>query len=199
MKPVRPTVGRVVLSPELLDELRQTLRVRLLTGPTPRISQYKGNGPLGAWVRVTAARIALELKEASERRGISDSAVLDALAATGSSPELTAAKIQHRQLFRAELERCFQDLEPRDKTLLRMHFLHDMSIDEMGRILRVHRATVARWLVALRRRIFDQLCDRLAIQISSGSEINSLIRLVHSDIELSVHRLLDTSKSQTGR
>src|SRR5262245_18604472 len=39
------------------DEIKQTLRVRLLMpdGPTaPRISQYTGQGPLGAWLRAAA-------------------------------------------------------------------------------------------------------------------------------------------------
>jgi hypothetical protein len=44
----------------MADELRQTLRVRLLAGPSPKIASYKGSGPLSGWVRVVATRIALE-------------------------------------------------------------------------------------------------------------------------------------------
>jgi RNA polymerase sigma-70 factor, ECF subfamily len=190
---VHPTVGRRPLVPEMLDELRQTLRVRLLTGPSPKIGRYKGSGPLGAWVRVTAARIALELKKASEHRTTSDSAVTDALVAAETGPELVAAKLQHRDLFRTELECCFRNLEPRDRTLLRLHFLHGMSMDQMGTVLRVHRATVARWMVALRRQIVEHLCAALEVQIQGGSAVKSLIRLVWDDIELSVDRLLDTA------
>ena len=154
-------------APDQLDELRQTLRVRLLTGPAPKIRQYKGNGPLGAWIRVTAARIALELQEATSRRGrdLGSDAAMNALVASDGSPELMAAKAQHREMFGRELQRCFRDLDEQEKTLLRMHYLHDMGIDEMSGILRVHRATVARWLVALRKRIFDQLCGRLQVQL----------------------------------
>jgi RNA polymerase sigma-70 factor (ECF subfamily) len=194
---IRPTLGRVILNPELLDELRQALRVRLLIGPAPRIVQYRGTGPLGTWVRVAAARLALKLKTASDRRSTSDAVVLDALVAAGTDPELASAKTQHREMFCTELERCFENLEPREKTLLRMHFLHDMSIDEMGTILRVHRATVARWLVALRRQILASLSKRLSLHIRSGSEVNSLIRLVRSDVEISVRRLLGGSTSGT--
>lgn len=189
---IRPTIGRAPLAPEMLDELRQTLRVRVLTGPSPKIGHYKGSGPLGVWVRVTATRIALELKAASARPTTSDSAVMDALVAAQTSPELAAAKLQHRDLFRTQLENCLRELAPREKALLRLHFLDRLSIDQMGIILRVHRSTVARWLIALRRRIVEQLCARMAIEIRSGSAIESLIRSVWDDIELSVDRLLET-------
>lgn len=194
---IRSGPGRMSLRPDQLDELRQTLRVRLLTGQPngqpPKIQQYKGNGPLGAWVRVTTARIALELRENAGRqaaRDLGSDAAINALVASDGNPELMAAKTQHRDLFRQEIGRCFAELDERDKALLRMHYLHEMSIDDMGNILRVHRATVARWLVALRQRIFDQLCERLQLQIPSGTAVRSLIRLVRADIDVSVDRAL---------
>src|SRR5688572_22096680 len=45
-------LGRVALTTHEEDELRQQLRVKLLVGPHPKILEYKGSGPLGAWVRV---------------------------------------------------------------------------------------------------------------------------------------------------
>jgi RNA polymerase sigma-70 factor, ECF subfamily len=188
---VRPTLGRVALDPHSTDELRQTLRVRLLTGAAPRIGQYGGYGPLGAWVRVAAARVALELKEA-ERRDRGDAEVVDKLVSSGGDAELLVAKLQHKDALSAALEESFTGLAAREKTLLRMHFLEQMTIDEMGVVFRVHRATVARWLVGIRHRILRQLCTKMSMDLdTSASEINSLIRLVRSDIELSVRRLLE--------
>jgi RNA polymerase sigma-70 factor (ECF subfamily) len=193
IRSLRPSVSRTALRPEQLDELRQMMRVRLLTGATPKIRQYKGNGPLAAWIRVTAARVALELQEATSRRGrdLGSDAAMNALVATDASPELMAAKAQHRELFGRELQRCFRELDEQEKTLLRMHYLHDMGIDEMSGILRVHRATVARWLVALRKRIFEQLCARLQIKLQSGTAIRSLIRLVRSELDINVRHALE--------
>lgn len=197
VRSLRPSVSRTPLRPDQLDEVRQTLRVRLLTGPTPKIRQYKGNGPLGAWIRVTAARIALELQEATSRRGrdLGSDAAMNALVASDASPELMAAKAQHRELFKLELQRCFRELDEQEKTLLRMHYLHDMGIDDMCGILRVHRATVARWLVALRKRIFEQLCSRLQLRLHSGTAIRSLMRLVRSELDINVRHALDGGAS----
>jgi RNA polymerase sigma-70 factor (ECF subfamily) len=188
---IRSAAARVSLPADMLDELEQSLRVRLLAGPSPRIALYRGAGPLGAWVRVTASRLALELKQAAGRQPDGDWQVVEALAASGADPELAAAREQHRETFQAELERCFVDLPPRERALLRMHFLHRMGLDQIASVLKVHRVTVSRWMAAARRRIFTRLCARLSLHVDRSSEMASLIRLLRSDIEVSIHRLLD--------
>ena len=188
---LRPNIARVALGPEQLDELRQRLRVRLLTGPRPRIASYQGHGPLVAWVRVAAARLALELSGSAREVVESDGALVDALVNAGVDPELAAAKRQFQAEFRAALEESLAALPAREKTLLRMHFIDHLNIDEMGTVFRVHRATVARWLVAIRRQVFDGVCQKLSLQLrSSPSEVASLVRLVRSEVEVSIQRLL---------
>ncbi len=191
LQALRPNLAHGSLSPEQLDELKQRLRVRLLTGPQPRIATFAGHGPLAAWVRVAAARLALELHASLRGAVESPAALLDALVGAEADPELEAAKRQHQAEFTAALESILQELSPREKTLLRMHFLDRLNIDEMGTVFRVHRATVARWLVALRRQLFERLCERLSLQLkASASSVASLARLVRSDVELSIQRLL---------
>jgi hypothetical protein len=61
----------------------------------------------------------------------------------------------------------------------------------MSLVLRVHRATVARWLVHVRGVLLKQVCRRLSIDIgSSPSEARSLIEAVREDLHLSLSRLL---------
>ncbi len=187
-----PQLARFALSADAEDELRQLLRIKLLTGPTPKIAEYRGNGPLGAWVRVCAVRLALDAKEseaAKARR--EEQEELTTIVALSVSPEIAVAKGEPQQLFQAALEEALAGLEPRDKTLLRMHFLDGMSVDEIGVVFRVHRATAARWLVAIRGRIFEQVSKRVALEMpSSSSEFRSLVRLVYSDVRLSIGRVL---------
>jgi len=72
-----------------------------------------------------------------------------------------------------------------------MHFVDAVTLDELARLRNVHRATVARHLVAARKTILDeirrQLHERLAI---SSDEFVSLIRLVRSRLQISVAQLL---------
>jgi RNA polymerase sigma-70 factor, ECF subfamily len=187
-------VGRVALEEHEADELRQQVRVRLLIGDEPRIAGYRGHGPLQAWVRVAAARLAFELKRAPQRKS-DDTSMLERLANADVDPELAAAKAQHRDLFAGALEEGFANLTSREKTLLRMYFLDGMNIDQISLVFRVHRATVARWLVRIRKQMLDHLCSRMAVDLrGTASEVNSLVHLVRSDIELSVRRLLAGSQ-----
>jgi RNA polymerase sigma-70 factor (ECF subfamily) len=191
LQPPGPSVGRITLAAEQLDELRQRLRVRLLSGPSPRIATFQGQGPLGAWVRVAAARMAADLQWGDRPPGAGDGALVDALVHAGADPELVTARREHQAEFRTALEECIATLTPREKTLLRMSFIDEMNIDEIRLVYRVHRATVARWLVAIRRQVFESVCQRLSITLrSSPSEVASLVRLVRSDVDLSIGRLL---------
>jgi RNA polymerase sigma-70 factor (ECF subfamily) len=171
-------------------DLQQDLRMQILADPARGIGSYRGEGPLGAWVHVCAVRAALAIKRASDNR-VDTVKALDDLVARDANPELLVAKTQHRDAFRAALAECFAALSAREKTLLKMHFIDEMSIDEMGVLLRVHRATVARWLVAIRHRVLEQVCAKVMLRIeASASEMRSLIRLVRSDVSLSLDRVL---------
>src|SRR5262245_29918163 len=60
---VDAAVARIDRSPELRDEVRQTLWQRLFVGTpgqAPRMLSYAGRGPLAGWVSVAAQRLALD-------------------------------------------------------------------------------------------------------------------------------------------
>jgi RNA polymerase sigma-70 factor (ECF subfamily) len=195
LQPPGPAVGRVTLNLTQLEELRQRLRVRLLTGPQPRIGTFQGQGPLAAWVRVAAARMAADLQWSERPMG--DDALVDALVQAGADPELVTARREHQAAFREALQDAIAALGPREKTLLRMSFIDEMTIDDIRLVYRVHRATVARWLVAVRRQVFEHVCQRLSIRLrSSPSEVASLVRLVRSEVDLSIRRLLAESEDK---
>ena len=183
-------VARLHFDPHDQDELVQRLRLHLLVGPSPRIREYKGSGPLGAWVRVCAVRLGLRLKQVSPGGAASDQGALETLVTGGASPEETVVKAQHRDQFRAALDEAFLRLGAREKTLLRMHFVDGMNIEEMGAVFRVHRATVARWLVAVRRDILEHVKEHVTTTVRTrSSEFHSLVELVRSDMNISLSRI----------
>lgn len=184
-------LGRVALTAHEEDELRQQLRVKLLVGASPKILEYKGSGPLGAWVRVCALRLALDLKMAPEvaRRG--DDKALDALVGGAAGGETMLDAEHHREAFREALQESLMTLTTREKTILRLHFLDGMNIDALGTIFQVHRATVARWLVGIRNRVLDHVRQRLSLDLgASSSEAQSLVRLLRSEVQVSIRRIL---------
>jgi RNA polymerase sigma-70 factor (ECF subfamily) len=182
------------LSPDDLAELRQRLRLDLIGGPDAKINQYRGRGPLRAWVRVCAARSAIRLNKSIKHPRESDRRVLEELVDQDASPELRLVRSRYQDTLAAALEECFLALPDRDKTLLRMSFLDGLNIDQIGLAFQVHRSTVARWLLAIRRRVLDQLGAKLALNLdTTSSEFRSVVRLLQTDIHVSLSRVLATN------
>jgi RNA polymerase sigma-70 factor (ECF subfamily) len=183
---------RFGLGPNLLDEVRQKVRVKLLVGKSPSIARYRGGGPLLAWVRVTAARVAVDVAAAARLpEPMPEEEMLDVLVSREANPEIETVKALYRERFQEALEASLAGLTTRDKTLLRLHLVDGLNIDGIGAIYRVHRATVARWLVAIRARVFAGLRQRFALGAeASTSQMRSLVRIFRDDIQLSAKRLL---------
>src|SRR6185295_4564676 len=122
-------VARLSMSETALDETRQRVRVKLLTGDPPAIARYRGRGPLAAWVRVTTVRLALDVAAANEVDfpGSTDRELLEMTAPLDDNPELEAARTLYRQRFQAGLETALAGLSARDKTLLRLHVVETLN------------------------------------------------------------------------
>jgi RNA polymerase sigma-70 factor (ECF subfamily) len=72
-----------------------------------------------------------------------------------------------------------------------MHLLDGASIDRIAAVHSVHRATAARWLERIRERLASGtrrlLQERLRV---SRDELASLVRLIDSQLDLSLSTLL---------
>jgi len=189
---VESYISRFRLAPHLLDEVCQRVRLKQLFGIRPGIGGYRGRGPLGAWVRATAVRVAFDVAAETGNRIIDHHAELaDVWRAFDDGPEAATLKEAYRDRLICALEQSLGALGARDKTLLRMHVVDGLNIDGIGRVYKVHRATVARWLVAIRRRIFDDLRARAALSWGASSgDLRSLVRILRDDIHLSARRIL---------
>ncbi len=185
-------VGRFRFAPHLLDEVRQRVRLKQLLGEHPGVSRYRGRGPLGAWVRATAVRVAFDVAtQAGQATADWETELFDVWKSFDDGPEAQAIKNTYRETLTAALQECLAALGPRDKTLLRMHVVDQLSIDVIGRIYRVHRATVARWLLGIRARVFADLRARAALHWgASTNDLRSLVRILGDEIHLSAKRIL---------
>ncbi len=178
---------RVDSSRAFLDDVSQELRVKLLTGDAPKLRSYSAVGPLREWLRVAVMRTALNLKRSDRLLPTEDvpvAAVLDGL---------DDAQMKKRYLpeLNAALEAVIRELSVRERTLLRLHFVDGFNIDRIAIIYRVHRATVARWLVAVRRRVLEELQTRLGeSQGLDATDVRSLCRRMQDDMHVTISRVL---------
>jgi RNA polymerase sigma-70 factor (ECF subfamily) len=68
-----------------------------------------------------------------------------------------------------------------------------LNVDEIGSLYDVHRATAARWVAAARERLGTRIRDELAAQLKIDvAEVDSIVRLVQSRIDVSLERVLRT-------
>jgi RNA polymerase sigma-70 factor, ECF subfamily len=193
MPAVRQSVGRIDANAGFVDEVSQRVRERLLVGDgtTPAaITQYRGTGPLARWVRVVASRIALDLKRADKWHADDGEDALAQMPAP-NDPELEVIWRTCADQYKAALAEAFASLSKRERNLLRQRYIDDLNIDALGRLYRVHPATTFRWLKQVEQRLATatraSLMTKLAI---SESQVHSMERLVASQLQLSLPRML---------
>ena len=183
-------LARLHVPASAVADVRQRVLARLFAGPSAKIASYSGTGELGHWVRTVAARVAV-----SSRRG---RAPLDRVVATPSAvpdsprdPELDWLRRQYQNEFRTAFGAALSGLDEDDRMLLRFKFVDGLTLDELARLYGIHRATVARRVAAVRedlvRATREQLGGPLRVR---RQDLESLVRLVRSDFELSLSRLL---------
>lgn len=176
------------------EEVRQLVRHKLLVaepGKSPKIADYGGRGGLKTWLRIVATRTALDLNAAKAREVPVERDALEYVIGAGEDPELDYFKERYRKEFRAAFADAFAALAPRDRSLLRYAFGKGLSIDVIGTLYGVHRATAARWVVSahdeLKKTIRKAMMERLDVK---PDEYASILRLIESRIEVSFDRLM---------
>jgi RNA polymerase sigma-70 factor (ECF subfamily) len=196
--PLGGVLGATGLAADEIDEVKQELRRKLLVADdgAPRIADYSGRADLRIWLRTIATRTAIDLKRRRRDLPVEDDE-LAALPAIEDDPELAHLKVRYRNELRDAVAAALARLEPRERLLLKYHYVDGHGIDRIAPIYSVHRATAARWLGAAREALADRvhrlLSERLGV---TASELHSIARLVESQLDLSIGRLLG---SRAGR
>jgi RNA polymerase sigma-70 factor, ECF subfamily len=178
-------------------ELEQLVRTRLFVanvGQPPRISQYSGRGPLGAWLRMLATRCLLDLQRA--RSGHTVARELDS-PGVATDPELDYLKLRYAADFKLVLQGALAELDAREVTLLKLSLIEQLSASAIGVMYGVSSRTVQRWLSELREGLLTRTREGLRARLSlSPSELESLLGLVDSQLSVSLNRVLGDSPSR---
>lgn len=180
-------VTRIDRAPSFIDDATQEVRLKLLTGDAPKLWTYSGTGALVDWLRVIATRVALNLKRADRLPPEGDD--LSEAVLVGQEAE------QFRHWYLADLHHAlevgFRRLTARERNLLRLHFIDGLNIERIGVVYRVNRATIARWLIAIRTRLFKEVRDELATKHGlDTADIKSLYRIMEQDVHVTMSRIL---------
>jgi RNA polymerase sigma-70 factor (ECF subfamily) len=183
MSRVNNYLARMNPTDAFMDDVRQTMREKLFVGAAPKISDYSGRGSLDGWLRTIALRLALN----ATTRGATRKAEPDPMAQLRIDPEIDMIKERYKAQFTRAFERSLSSLTSEHRTLLRMHFVEGITLDQLAAVFHVHRGTVARRIAAARRAILDETRQLLASELAlSPDECNSLVGLLRSRLDLSI-------------
>jgi RNA polymerase sigma-70 factor (ECF subfamily) len=191
---IEDQVRRIDASPAFASEVRQQLREHLLVGRRdehPRLADYAGRGPLGAWLRVAVVRLALNLvaMQKSAREQELDERLLQA--SDANDPELELLHARYGPMLRQAIRTALTELTSRQRNLLRLNLGVGLSTAKIAVAYRVDQSTVVRWLQAARAAVRDATYEHLCAELGASTrEVQRLTGLLLSRLDLSLSAIL---------
>jgi RNA polymerase sigma-70 factor (ECF subfamily) len=173
---------------DFVSEARERAWGKILVrgpGSRPKIYEYAGRGKLQGWIRITVLRTALSLRRKS--KGGSKEEPVAEMARAHGDPELLLMKALYRDKFRTSLKAALASLPPEERNMLRHHLLDGLSVDRLGALYGFSRATAARRVARAKALLLERTRSELARIVGiSQEEIDTILRLIQSDVDLSV-------------
>jgi len=183
-------VRRLGIPATSVDDVLQNVSLAVIAGPRPRIASYAARSALFFWLRIVAIRIAVSSVRRTPAHPAGEMLFRD-LVDGGAGPELEVTKLQLGPDLQRALEESLEKLPRRSKTILRMHYLDGLNIEAIGAVYRVHRATVARWLIAIRAEVMVGLRERFLLSPqATSSDFRSIFSALRDELQLSLERVL---------
>lgn len=196
MRKVRRALLGLGLPEAVCSDIEQDLRKRLIEMQDASIHRkgYSGRSELAGWLCLSGVRAARML----HRRHFREQSLEQASAQLLPAPDFDPALALMIKTYKSELQSAFASavasLSVRERNLLRYHFLDKLSIDQIGKLYRIHRATAARWI----HQAQDTLCNRTREHFhmlvpASPASFADLMALLRSQVSLSLVQVLHRS------
>lgn len=197
------TLARRRFSADVVEEAKQNIRERLLVGSgesaRPRILDYDGRGELKGWVAVAIVREAIYLAKKEQKGTPLDLDLLTMAEGGGDDPEVAYFKKKYRAEYKDSVQAALAQLSARERALLRQQYILGMSVDAIGAIYQVHRATAARWVQSAREELLSKARLELGRRVGlARPEIEQIVRLIESQLEVSLRRILASRGAPEG-
>lgn len=191
---VKLALARMRLPQHVVDEVLQWLRGHLFLARRDGrrgIAGFRGGrGTLAAWLSVIAVREASRLVQNNRRHAGNGDVELARLSGSERDVEKQYAHKWSQEAFQRAFVLALSQLNDREKSLLRMHYLDGMTLEQLATIYRTHRATAVRWLAAARQRLLDRTRATLVEQLHVPfSDCDSIIQSAREQLELTFQRL----------
>lgn len=192
---IAATARRFDATGGMVDELRQRLAESLFVGAgrrAGRIGEYRGRGPLSAWVRTCAKRAALRLAKINSPEMLMTRDALADEISDVCDQELTLLKDHYGELFRKELVLALSELPAKDRMLLQLHLVAGLSTTRIAKMYHLNQSSISRQLQRAATTTFLLIKQRIHLRLGvATAELESLLDLARSHIELTLSSMDD--------
>jgi RNA polymerase sigma-70 factor (ECF subfamily) len=189
---IKRAVAQLDVPAAWVEDIRQTVYDKLFLTDSERpaaIRHYQGSGDLATWVHVVAVRQTVDLIRKRNREQTMRE--LPEVIASDDNPELRFLKERFGSEFKAVFEDVVSRLSSKERNLLRYQLVASLTLEQIAGVYRVNRSTVVRWMQALRDKLLEQTRVGLSEKLHlTGGEFVSLMRLIQSQLQVSIKRLL---------
>jgi RNA polymerase sigma-70 factor (ECF subfamily) len=188
---LRQALGKLRMPDALIDETIQHVLVAVLVGDRrpAQLSEYGGKGTLRSWLRTIAVRTGRRMLGLESDAGTSDDEIAE-LPAAVAGPELELLRTRYSDQVRRAFAAAFAGLAERERNVLRQYYIDGLTIDQLAALYQVNRATTARWVAGARLAVVHKTREQLVSQFGiEAAEVDSIIRLVRSQLDVSVRQL----------
>jgi RNA polymerase sigma-70 factor, ECF subfamily len=130
-----------------------------------KLSHYSGRGSLGGWLRAVVYQCFIDRKRQTARfEQVEEVEDFDRLANAStaytngkfSAPIASPDALEDARLRRATEEamtRAFAEIDSKDRLMLNYYYFDDLTLREIGLLMKVHEATICRWLARAQKEI----------------------------------------------
>jgi RNA polymerase sigma-70 factor, ECF subfamily len=180
------------LADDVAADIAQDVREKLFVGTPGKIATYSGRAALASWLRTIATRTAVATLRRRTDNPLDDDA-MEALPSTSDTPDQQYFRATYHSEFKAAFDAAISSLTAQQRDLLRHRFVEGLALDAIGEKYGVHKTTAFRWLeeaqTLLTKRTHNAFQQRTRATVS---EMRSIVRVLESNVELSLRRVLAT-------
>jgi RNA polymerase sigma-70 factor (ECF subfamily) len=171
---------------DFVAEVAQRVREKLLVGKPGKLADYRGQGPLGGWLRVVVVRTAKDLLRASRPTHEPPEQAVDE-----SDPEVGYLKMRCAAQLAQAFRETLASLDADERAMLSLTFLDGLSSGAIGKMYGVDGSTVRRRLQTLRESILARTRELLSETLGANTrEVESLIDFARSRIDVDLTAVL---------
>lgn len=149
---------------------------------SPTLNSYRGYGRLTAWLQTSARHNAFGPGRVGDGSPYPELPGLD--------PEEERIRAEIKKPATDALTRTLEKLPEKERRVLTLYLVKGLSLDEIGRLFGVHRATAHRWIQNAQRnlrRTYIGECETFGI---TRDGVDCMFALFDCELSLSLNRLL---------